>query len=187
MAKKGDIDQAPTIKVGDKMPEGTFLVMDEGEKEPHPVSVYDIIGKGKGRVVFFGLPGAYTSVCSSKHVPQYNTKADELKSLGVGAVCCLSVNDAYVMRDWAKQLGVSTKNVALLADGEGDYHASMGLLQYLPGLGNRARRYSLLINEEGIVEVFNLEEPGGMSYVVSGPDHMIQDIKNLNAQAKVNA
>ncbi len=38
-------------------------------------------------------------------------------------MCCA---DAYVMRDWAKQLGVSTKNVALLADGEGDYHASMG-------------------------------------------------------------
>jgi peroxiredoxin len=187
MAKKGEIDQAETIKVGDKIPDGTFLVMDENEPEPHVVNVKDIVGKGKGRVVFFGLPGAYTSVCSSKHVPQYNAKADELKSEGVSAICCLSVNDAYVMRDWAKQLGVSTKNVALLADGEGDYHAKLGLLQYLPGLGNRARRYSMLINEDGTVEVLNLEEPGGKSYVVSGPDHMLGDIRNLKTQAKVNA
>lgn len=187
MAKKGDIEQAQTIKVGDKIPDGSFLVMDEGEPEPHCVNVKDIVGKGKGRVVFFGLPGAYTSVCSSKHVPQYNAKADELKALGVSAICCLSVNDAYVMRDWAKNLGIDLTNVALLADGEGDYHAALGLLQYLPGLGNRARRYSMLINEDGVVEVLNLESPGGKSYVVSGPDHMINDIKNLKVQAKVNA
>lgn len=164
------------INVGDRLPETQFQVLPEGEKMPQDISSSCL---SKGKVVAFGLPGAFTSVCSSKQVPEYKKKAAELKAAGVETIACLSVNDAFVMADWAKHLGVDTKNeVMMLADGEGKFHKAAGLSQFLPGLGDRARRYSMYL-EDGVIKVFNLEEPGGMSYKVSGPDHMLNDLKNL--------
>jgi peroxiredoxin len=53
--------------------------------------------KGK-RVVLFSLPGAFTPTCSNKQLPGYEKAYDEMLALGVDDVYCLSVNDAFVMR-----------------------------------------------------------------------------------------
>ncbi|KAI8475561.1 MAG: thioredoxin-like protein [Monoraphidium minutum] len=171
---KFDINQAPRLKVGDKVPmDFELLVLDEGASDPRPVKLSEFAAGRK--VVMFGLPGAYTSVCSSKHVPQYNERLDKLKEAGVDAVACLSVNDPWVMREWARQMDVPVDRVAMLADGEGSLHCKLGLLQHIPGLGVRAMRYSMLA-DDGTIKILQVEEPGGKSYKVSGPDNMLKCI-----------
>uniref|UniRef100_A0A383V724 Glutaredoxin-dependent peroxiredoxin n=1 Tax=Tetradesmus obliquus TaxID=3088 RepID=A0A383V724_TETOB len=193
-----DFKQSPRIKQGDTLPlDETLMVLEEGSSEPKSVTLKELVG-GK-RAVLFGLPGAYTSVCSSKHVPNYverskelsqqgveviaclSVNAKELSEQGVQVVACLSVNDPWVMRDWAKNMGVDTNVVHMMADGEGMLHSKLGLLQHMPGLGVRALRYSMLV-DDGKVTVLNVEEPGGKSYKISGPGHMLEDLARVKGQ-----
>lgn len=173
-----DFKQSKTVKKGSKLPidDDAKLLMLDDKNEPREVNIKDLI-QGK-KVVIFGLPGAYTSICSSKHVPEYNKRADELMQQGVDRIICLSVNDPWVMKEWAKNLNVETNRVMMLADGEGLFHSRLGLLQHMPGLGIRSIRYSMLV-DDGIIKVLNIEEAGGKSYKTSGPGHMLEDIANL--------
>lgn len=112
----------------------------------------DIFG-GK-KVVLFALPGAFTPTCSTSHLPRYEELYDEFKSLGVDAVICLSVNDAFVMYQWGKHQGA--KNVFLLPDGNGDFTRKMGMLVEKDnlGFGMRSWRYSMIVNDGNIEKVF---------------------------------
>lgn len=167
------------IKVGAPLPnDAKFQVIEEDGKMPVDVPISKVLA-GK-KAVIFGLPGAFTSVCSSKHVPQYNAKADELKSKGVDVIACISVNDAFVMREWAKNLGVDPSKVAMLADGDASFTKAIGLAQTMPGMGERSLRYSAYVDNL-VVKHLNIEEPGGGSYKVSGPDHMLEDLSKLKA------
>src|SRR3546814_8886774 len=110
------------IKVGDQMPQGTFMTMTKGG--PQPLTSAELF-KGK-TVVLFGLPGAFTPTCSAKHVPSYVQNFDQLKAKGVDAVACMSVNDAFVMGAWGKHQGSEDK-VQMLADGSAEYTRKLGL------------------------------------------------------------
>lgn len=57
------------------------------------------------RVVVFALPGAFTPTCSSTHLPEYEDAYDTIRSLGIDDVYCVSVNDAFVMRQWGLHQG----------------------------------------------------------------------------------
>lgn len=172
-----DFKQSPRIKVGDRVPtDAQFLILDDGASEPRTVSVDELL-KGK-KAVLFGLPGAYTSICSSKHVPNFNDRYQELRDQGVDLIACLSVNDPWVMREWARNLNVDPSRILMLADGEGLFHSRIGLLQHMPGLGIRAIRYSMLV-DDGKVLSLNVEEPGGKSYKISGPARMLEDLERL--------
>lgn len=93
-------------KEGDKVPNVTFqtrtrIAVDDPDDNPFDwkaVTTLDLF-QGK-RVVVFALPGAFTPTCSSTHLPGYQDKYDEIRKLGVDEVYCLSVNDAFVMRQW---------------------------------------------------------------------------------------
>lgn len=113
----------------------------------------DDIFKGK-KVVVLALPGAFTPTCSSTHLPGYDAKYQELKNLGVDEVYCLSVNDAFTMFQWGKNLGV--KNVKLLPDGNGEFTDKMGMLVKKENLGFGARswRYSMVVIDGEIQKVF---------------------------------
>lgn len=160
-----------TIKVGDKMPEGTMMTM-TGEG-PKPVSSSELFG-GK-KVVLFGLPGAFTPTCSAKHLPGFIEKAGELKSKGVDTIACMSVNDAFVMGAWGKDQGAGDK-VMMLADGSADYAKAMGLELDLTarGMGMRATRFSLLV-DDGVVKAVNIEESPGEA-VQSGAETMLTQV-----------
>ena len=71
----------------------------------HDVSSADIFA-GK-KVIVVALPGAFTPTCSSTHLPGFEAKYEEFKALGVDEIYCLSVNDAFTMFQWGKNLGVS--------------------------------------------------------------------------------
>ncbi len=112
----------------------------------------DIFG-GK-KVVLFALPGAFTPTCSSNHLPRYDELYDEFKALGVDEVICLSVNDAFVMFKWGKELG--NKNIFLLPDGSGEFTRKMGMLvdKSNLGFGMRSWRYSMLVDDCVIEKMF---------------------------------
>lgn len=116
----------------------------------------DEIFTGK-KVIIFALPGAFTPTCSSTHLPGYEAKFEELKSLGIDAVYCLSVNDPFVMYEWGRAQGA--KNVQLIPDGNGEFTEKMGMLVQKTnlGFGNRSWRYSMFVDNGEIKKVFSEE------------------------------
>jgi peroxiredoxin len=117
----------------------------------------DDIFKGK-KVVVLALPGAFTPTCSSQHLPGYDAKYQQIIDSGIDEVYCLSVNDAFVMYQWARHLGI--KHVKMLPDGNGDFTRAMGMLirKENLGFGYRSWRYSMLVDDKKIVKLFC--EPG---------------------------
>src|SRR6187402_51 len=118
------------IKVGDKVPSGSFTVM-TGEG-PKPMTT-DELFKGK-KVVLFAVPGAFTPTCSMNHLPGYLKHASELKAKGVDTIACMSVNDTFVMDAWGRDKQVGDK-VVMLADGNGTYTKALGLELDASGFG----------------------------------------------------
>lgn len=147
------------MAVIEKVPSVIFKtrVHDESVPGPNPYRWQDLttddIFRGK-KVVVFSLPGAFTPTCSSNHLPRYEELYAEFQAQGVDAVVCVSVNDAFVMFQWGKQVGA--KNVFLLPDGNGEFTRKMGMLVEKGnlGFGERSWRYSMLVNDGTIEKVF---------------------------------
>ena len=136
----------------------------------------DELFKGK-RVVLFSLPGAFTPTCSGEQLPTYDQMFQSFINLGVDDVYCVSVNDAFVMNAWARDLEI--KNVKMIPDGCGTFTRNLGMLVNKPkqGFGLRSWRYSAVINNGKIEKMF--VEPGFNQYsddddpyTVSSPEHM---------------
>ena len=143
-----------TIEVGGRLPEATFL-----EKGPEGIAPVPSAGLFAGRrVVLFGLPGAFTGMCSTRHVPSFTRVADRLRAKGVDAIVCVSVNDPHVMLAWSEDTGAGAAGIRMLADADGAFARALGLSFDNPaaGLFGRSKRYSLLA-EDGVVKVLNLE------------------------------
>jgi thioredoxin-dependent peroxiredoxin len=136
-------------------------VRDESIGGDNPFKWQDVNTKdifaGK-RIVVFSLPGAFTPTCSTSHLPGYDEAYDHIKGLGIDEVYCLSVNDAFVMYQWGKNMGV--KNVKLLPDGNGEFSRKIGMLVEKSnlGFGMRSWRYSMVVNDGKIEKIFT--EPG---------------------------
>lgn len=126
----------------------------------------DDIFSGK-KVVVFALPGAFTPTCSSTHLPGFDAKYQELKAQGIDEVYCLSVNDAFSMFQWSKNLGV--KNVKMLPDGNAEFTRLMGMLVKKEnlGFGDRSWRYSMIVDNGEISALFS--EPGKMDNCPDDP------------------
>lgn len=152
-----------TIKVGDRLPEATLqeYIEVEGNGCSVGVNAFKVSDLTKGKkIVIFGLPGAFTPTCSAKHVPGYIEHHDELKAKGVDEIWCVSVNDAFVMRAWAKDQQTAGK-VRMLADGSAEFTKAVGLELDLNarGMGLRSQRYAMLV-DDGVVRCLNVEAPG---------------------------
>jgi thioredoxin-dependent peroxiredoxin len=142
-----------------KVPSTIFKtrVRNEALGGPNPFEWKDVstddVFKGK-KVVVFSLPGAFTPTCSTSHLPRYEELYGEFKGLGVDAVVCVSVNDAFVMYQWG--LAQKAKNVFLLPDGNGEFSRKMGMLvdKSNLGFGMRSWRYSMYVVDGEIEKVF---------------------------------
>ncbi|WP_439134371.1 peroxiredoxin [Pseudomaricurvus sp.] len=142
-----------TIQVGDKIPSVTLQVM--GEKGPEKVTT-DELFSGK-KVVMLAVPGAFTPGCSMTHLPGFVVKVDEIKAKGVDEVICTSVNDAFVMAAWGKDQ--NAEHITMLADGNGDLAAALGLTMDASGFGLgavRSQRYAMIVND-GVIELLNVD------------------------------
>ncbi|MBW4632665.1 MAG: glutathione peroxidase [Iphinoe sp. HA4291-MV1] len=127
-------------------------------------------------VVVFSLPGAFTPTCSSTHVPGYNQLAKVFKENGVDDIVCISVNDAFVMNEWAKDQ--QAENVTFIPDGNGEFTDGMGMLVDKSDLGfsKRSWRYSMLVKDGVIEKMFIEPEEPGDPFKVSDAETMLQYI-----------
>ncbi|MGZ8293517.1 MAG: redoxin family protein [Telluria sp.] len=166
-----------TIKIGERLPEGTLAEYVETETEgctlgPNTFQVADLV-KGK-KIAIFGLPGAYTPTCSVQHVPGYVQFAEDFKSKGVDEIWCISVNDAFVMGAWGRDQK-ATGIVRMMADGNAAFSKALGLdadfSKY--GMGTRSQRYSMLV-EDGVVTQLNVEQGGG--FEVSNAETLLKQL-----------
>lgn len=144
-----------SIQEGDKIPAATLHSMQDGK--PTPMSTEDIFA-GK-KVVLFAVPGAFTPTCSMAHLPGYVVHANSIKAKGVDTIACVSVNDAFVMDAWGQNK--NAEELLMLADGNGDLTAALGLTMDGSGfgLGQRSQRYAMIV-ENGTVTKLFVEAPG---------------------------
>jgi peroxiredoxin len=157
-----------SIEVGDTIPDVQIMTTTGGN--PTQVQSRDVLGSGK--VVLFGVPGAFTPTCSDYHLPSYVIRRQELVDKGVETVACISVNDAFVMDAWGNSLNVGD-SVLMLADGNGEFAAAIGLEMDGSGfgLGSRSQRYAMVL-EDGVVTVLNVEPGSGLT--VSAADAILE-------------
>ena len=136
-------------------------VRDENVEGPNPFrwQDFDVRAAFAGKkIVLFSLPGAFTPTCSNEQCPGYERMYDQFKAAGADEVYCLSVNDAFVMFQWGKNLGL--EKVKLLPDGNGDFTRRMGMLidKTHLGFGMRSWRYAMVVEDNVVTHWF--EEPG---------------------------
>jgi peroxiredoxin len=148
-----------TIAVGDRVPD--VKVFTFGENGPEATTAQEVLGHG--RVVLFGVPGAFTPTCSDHHLPGFVLRAEELRAKGADAVVCVSVNDPFVMGAWGEDQNVGSA-VVMLADGNGELTEAMGLTMDGSGfgLGSRSQRYAAII-DDGVVSWLAVEPGPGLN------------------------
>src|ERR1700752_2709427 len=142
------------IKVGDRLPNATFMTMTPEGPKPKTT---DELFKGK-KVVLFAVPGAFTPTCHKNHLPGFLANGDAIKAKGVDAIAVTAVNDVFVMTEWKKATGAEGK-IEFLADGNGDFAKALDLTMdgSAGGLGLRSKRYAMLV-EDGVVKQLNIED-----------------------------
>ena len=167
----------PQNREGQNVPQASFRTRTEADWK---TLTTDDLFKGK-TVVVFSLPGAFTPTCSSTHVPRYNELAPAFFANGVDRIVCLSVNDAFVMNEWARTQECA--EVLMLPDGNGEFTGKMGMLVDKSdlGFGKRSWRYSMLVRDGVIEKMFIEAEKPGDPFEVSDADTMLA---YLNPKAK---
>ena len=132
------------IKVNDNFPESDVFRLIDGE--PIKIKISDLLSKKK--IILFGLPGAFSSVCSAKHLPSYIKNFEKFKSLGVDKLMCVSVNDPFVMEAWGKANNVGDK-IIMIADPFLELTKKLGteIDKSNRGLGMRSNRFAMIIDD----------------------------------------
>lgn len=157
-------------KEGSKVPEVSWPIRKNDEWES--LSTKSLFENKK--VVLFSLPGAFTPTCSSTHLPRYNQLAGTFKKLGVDEICCVSVNDTFVMNAWLADQ--EADNITVVPDGNGEFTEGMGMLVGKEdlGFGKRSWRYSMLVNNGVVEKMFIEPNKPGDPFEVSDADTMLQ-------------
>src|SRR3569833_2678868 len=151
------------IQAGDKLPDATLFEYVDDERAGCTIgpNSFDVREQTAGkRVVIFGLPGAFTPTCSAKHVPGYVEYAEQLHALGVDEIWCVSVNDAFVMGAWGRDLHASGK-VRMMADDSAAFTRALGLEQDLSARGmENQTQHNTKENDDSVVKTLNGEAAG---------------------------
>ena len=145
------------IKENDKIPNSKIFVLEKGE--PKKKNIEEILKDKK--VVIFGLPGAYTSVCSAKHLPGYINMCQKYRDKGIDLIICISVNDPFVMNAWGKENNVGDK-IIMIGDPFLNFIKGIGaeVDKSGRGLGIRSNRYSMLVNDMKVVKIKEEKDTG---------------------------
>ena len=145
------------LKENDKIPNSEIFVLENGE--PTKKSIEELLRSKK--VVIFGLPGAYTSVCSAKHLPGYVNLHQQYKDKGIDHIICISVNDPFVMSAWGKENNVSGK-IIMIGDPFLDFTKAIGaeVDKSGRGLGIRSNRYTMLVDDMRVMKLQEEKDTG---------------------------
>jgi len=157
------------IRENDQIPNVDVFVMEDGE----PVKKNTQIFLKDKKVVIFGLPGAYTSVCSAKHLPGYVNMFEQYKEKGIDHIICISVNDPFVMNAWGKEHNVGDK-ILMVGDPFLNFTKGIGadVDKSARGLGVRSNRYTMLVDNLKIVKLQEEEDTG--SCEISAAENFIK-------------
>ena len=160
------------IKEGERLPASEFFYLDDN----NAVQTVDTSTLLKGhKAIIFAVPGAFTKVCSSKHLPGYVKNFEEAKKKGVTKIICLSVNDPNVMKSWGETHNVGNK-ILMLGDPYCTFTKSIGaeIDRTERGLGVRSSRYTMLI-ENGIATKIKAESDAGICEI-SAAENFLKEI-----------
>ena len=157
------------IKENDQIPNIDIFAMENGE----PVKKNTQVLLKDKKAVIFGLPGAYTSVCSAKHLPGYVNLFDQYKKKGIDYIICISVNDPFVMNAWGKENNVGDK-ILMMGDPFLNFTKTIGadVDKSGRGLGVRSNRYTMLVDDMKVVKIQEEEDTG--SCEVSAAESFLQ-------------
>ena len=157
------------IKENDQIPNSEVFVMEEGE--PIKKNTQEFLQNKK--VIIFGLPGAYTSVCSAKHLPGYVNMFEQYRDKGIDQIICISVNDPFVMNAWGKEHNVGDK-ILMIGDPFLNFTKAIGadVDKSARGLGIRSNRYTMLVDNLKVVEL--QEEKDAGSCEVSAAENFLK-------------
>ena len=157
------------INENDQIPNVDIFVMENGE----PVKKNTQVLLKDKKAVIFGLPGAYTSVCSAKHLPGYVNMYNQYKEKGIDYIICISVNDPFVMNAWGKEHNVGDK-ILMIGDPFLNFTKGIGadVDKSARGLGIRSNRYTMLVDNLKIVKL--QEEADTGSCEISAAENFIK-------------
>ena len=145
------------IKENEKIPSSEVFILENGE--PVKKNIENFLKNKKS--VIFGLPGAYTSVCSAKHLPGFIKSSEKYKEKGIDQIICMSVNDPFVMNAWGKENNVGDK-IIMMGDPFLNFTKSIGaeVDKSGRGLGIRSNRYTMLVDNLNIIKIQEEKDTG---------------------------
>jgi len=145
------------IKEGEKIPNKKIFIFEKDK--PKEIEIKDLLNNKK--IILFGLPGAFTSVCSSKHLPGYLNSYEKIMKMGIDKIICISVNDPFVMNAWGKENMVHDK-ILMISDPFCIFTKSIGaeIDKTSRGLGIRSNRYSMYIENMKLVKIKEEKDTG---------------------------
>ena len=145
------------IKENDKIPNSEVFILEDGE--PIKKNIEDFLKNKK--VIIFGLPGAYTSVCSAKHLPGFVKMYQKYKDKGIDQIVCVAANDPFVMNAWGKENNVGDK-IIMIGDPFLDFIKAIGaeVDKSGRGLGIRSNRYTMLVSDLKVIKLQEEKETG---------------------------
>lgn len=133
------------------------------------------------KIVLFGLPGAFTPTCSGQQLPGFEALYHEFRLAGIDDIYCVSVNDTFVMNEWAIDQGLV--NVKLIPDGSADFTIKLGMdvRKDNLGFGVRSWRYAGIYDDKelvwsGVEEGFG-DDIEGDPYEKSKPENVLDNVK----------
>jgi peroxiredoxin len=148
------------IEVGDSLPSVPVKFIDQsGVTDADSAEILS-----HGRVVLFGVPGAFTPTCDTSHLPGFVDAAARIKAGGVSRIVCATVNDHHVTKRWAEASDALGK-VDFIADTHGRFAEALGLAKDFPDLGRRFARFAMII-KDGVVDQVFVQDVKGVT--VSG-------------------
>jgi peroxiredoxin len=148
------------IRTGDRLPSVPVRLIDaSGVTETDTLAIL-----GKGTVVLFAVPGAFTPTCDTSHLPGFVANAGKLKAQGVDRIVCAAANDHHVLKAWAEK-SQALGSVDFIADPRGDFAEALGLTKEFSDLGRRYARFAMIVRD-GVVDRLFVQDVSGVT--VSG-------------------
>ena len=145
------------VKEEDTIPNSEIFILEDGE--PIKKNIEEFLKNKK--VIILGLPGAYTSVCSAKHLPGYIKMYQEYKDKGIDQIICIAANDPFVMNAWGKENNVGDK-IIMIGDPFLNFIKAIGaeVDKSVRGMGVRSNRYTMLVEDMKVVKLKEEKETG---------------------------
>ena len=145
------------LRENQNIPSSEVFILENGE--PTKKNIENILKNKKS--IIFGLPGAYTSVCSAKHLPGYVKNSEKYKQKGVDQIICMSVNDPFVMNAWGKENNVGDK-ILMVGDPFLNFTKAIGaeVDKSGRGLGIRSNRYTMLVDNLKVIKIQEEQDTG---------------------------